>query len=99
MEHVIHIYLGTAVTTETCNSNYPIGEKHAFLLYLKATESSDYNVDEAELTVSDLGFTEIVFDKVGLLSPEKINTDEKKEYFDNAMNYGFTFVLYKHPIV
>lgn len=98
MNFEIHIYLGSACVTEKSKHKYPIGEKHAFLLYLKQEEKSGYNPIEAEEIIAELGFNNIEFSKVGKVSPDKIGHGDKKEYYDNAIESGFTFILYKDPM-
>jgi len=78
MNNEIHIYIGSGRIEEKSNYNYPAGERHPFLLYLKSHNDLEYNPLEAENTIVKLGLTEIEFTKVGKLSTEKINDDEKK---------------------
>jgi len=94
----IHIYLGTAAITEKSNYNYPIGERHPFLLYLKANRESEYNHVDAEQVVSRSGLDGIQFSKVGKLDPAMVNNEEKREYYDNAMKNGSTLILYTKPV-
>jgi hypothetical protein len=98
MLYEIHIYLGAGCITEKYSHKYPVGERHAFLLYLKADSNSEYNLIAAEDIVISLGLNEIEFSKVGKLSPEKVNDDEKREYYHNAMKTGSTLIVYSDPI-
>jgi len=98
MENEIHIYIGSACVGEKSNLQYPIGERHPFLLYLRADKNSEYNAIEAETVIADIGLDEIEFTKVGKLSPEKVNNDEKREYYKNAIERGATLIVYSDPI-
>jgi len=98
MNFEIHIYLGSACIAEESNHNYPTGEKHAFLFYLKEDENSEYKPSKAEDIIVDLGFNKIEFSRIGKLSPDKIGNGDKKEYYDNAIESGSTFILYKDPM-
>jgi hypothetical protein len=98
MTFEIHIYLGTACITEKSSYKYPVGEKHAFLFYLKEDENSEYNQFKAEEIITNLGFNEIEFSKVGRLSPDKVGVGDKKKHFNNAVKSGSTLVLYRDPI-
>lgn len=98
MNFEIHLYLGSAIITEKSKHSYPIGEKHAFLFYLKQKEKSEYNPLEAEDIITKLGFSNIEFSKVGKVNSDKIGNGDKKEYYDNAVASGSTFILYEDPI-
>lgn len=98
MESEIHLYLGSGCIEKVSNYKYPLGERHAFLLYLKADVGSEYDQANAEKAVFDLGINEIEFTKVGKLSLEKLGDSEKTEYYNNALETGSTLVLYSDPI-
>lgn len=98
MPYEIHLYLGSACITEKSYHKYPVGEKHAFLLYFRAKRDSEYNLTEAEENIINHGLSEIEFSKVGKLSPEKVNNDEKREYYNNAMKTGSTLIVYADPV-
>lgn len=98
MNFEVHLYLGSAIITEKSKHTYPIGEKHAFLFYLKQEEKSEYNPLEAEDIITELGFSNIEFSKVGKVSPDKIGDGDKNEYYDNAVESGSTFILYEDPM-
>jgi len=98
MSYEIHIYLGTACTTSKSNYNYPEGERHAFLLYLKAEESSEIDYNAAEDTAIDNGLINIEFSKAGKLDKNKLNNQEKLEYYNDAMEVGSTLIVYSEPI-
>ncbi|SDF50353.1 hypothetical protein SAMN05216464_11931 [Mucilaginibacter pineti] len=98
MPYEIHIYVGAADITEKYGPKYPMGERHAFLLYLRADNNSEYNLTEAEEMIIGLGLGKIEFSKVGKLSLEKVNNDEKREYYNNAMKNGSTLIVYSDPI-
>lgn len=98
MPHEIHIYLGAASITSKSNYEYPEGEKHAFLLYLKARKDSEFDYNLAEDVVINEGLTDIEFSKAGKLDKNKVNNQEKLEYYNNAIKTGSTLILYSEPI-
>ncbi|WP_316743849.1 hypothetical protein [Pedobacter antarcticus] len=98
MNFEIHIYLGSACISENSTRKYPLGERHAFLFYLREEEYSEYNVDKAEDRVAELGFDQIEFSRVGKLDSNRIYTEEKKEYYDNAIESGSTFIFYTDAV-
>ncbi|WP_316838326.1 hypothetical protein [Pedobacter nutrimenti] len=98
MSFEIHIYLGSACITEKSKHKYPVGEKHAFLFYLKQDKNSEYAPLQAEDIIAELGFSNIEFSRVGKVSPDRIEHGDKKDYYDNAIEQGSTFVLYEDPM-
>lgn len=94
----IHQYVGSACIAEESDSEYPVGEKHAFLFYLKESKDSEYNLVKAEEIIADFGFDQIEFSRMGKLNPARAVVGEMKEYYDNAIESGSTFILYEDPI-
>lgn len=94
----VHMYLGVACVTDKASYDYPIGEKHAFLFYLKEDKNAEYNPDRAEELISKLGFDKIEFSKAGKLDPDRVVGSDKEEYYDHAMKSGSSFVLYEDPM-
>ncbi len=98
MIYEVHIYMGTACITKRSQYKYPVGERHAFLFYLKEGENSEFNQIKAEKIIANLGLDEIEFSKAGKVSSDKIKTSQNKEYYDQAIESGSTLVLYTDPI-
>ena|SRR3569832_612836 len=98
MPYEIHIYLGSACITPKSNYDYPDGEKHAFLLYLRAERSSQLNHKTAEDVIINEGLSDIEFSKAGKLDENKINNQEKLGYYENAIKTGSTLILYSEPM-
>ncbi|SDP29986.1 hypothetical protein SAMN05428975_1054 [Mucilaginibacter sp. OK268] len=94
----VHLYSGTVLISEKSNTKYQIGDKHAFLLYVRADLNAEYNQGNAEEIIFDLGFEEIEFSRAGKVSPEKAAVSHNKIYYDNAVKSGASFVLYSDPI-
>ncbi|NHA07180.1 hypothetical protein G7092_25505 [Mucilaginibacter sp. HC2] len=94
----VHLYSGTVLITEKSKTKYLIGDKHAFLLYLRADPNAEYNQGDAEKIIFELGYDKIEFSRVGKVSPEKAAVSNNKIYYDNAIEAGASFVLYSAPI-
>jgi len=99
MTYEIHLYVGSVHITEKLIHRYPVGEKHAFLFYLKELENSEYEPDKAADMIAKFGYDNIEFSRAGKLDPEKLRSEEKEEYYQNALKTGSTFILYKDPIL
>ncbi|MVN22665.1 hypothetical protein [Mucilaginibacter arboris] len=97
MDNEIHLFLGSACITKKSKSNYPIGERHAILFYLRQPKDSDYNTIEAKKIIRESGLNKIEFTKAGKLDFTKVNI-KNKEHYDNAIRHGSTIILYTDPI-
>jgi hypothetical protein len=98
MDYEIHLFSGTACITEAANYKYPVGEKHAFLLFLRQFKNTEYNQFEAEQVVTSCGLNKIEFSRAGKVSQERVENSDKKEYYDSAIESGSALVLYSDPI-
>jgi hypothetical protein len=98
MDYEIHIYLGTACIAERSTYNYPVGEKHPILFYLREDKDSEYNDLKAKQIVTNLAFDKVEFTKVGKLSLYKLKTDEQKRNYESAIKSGSALVLYSEPV-
>nr|WP_294945646.1 hypothetical protein [uncultured Mucilaginibacter sp.] len=99
MAYEVHLYLGTALIGEKSNYDYAVGEKHAFLFYLRADVDADYDELEAESIIENAGLDNVEFSRVGKVSPEKAASSEKKQFIDSAIKTGSCIVLYGEPII
>lgn len=98
MAFEMHIYKGTGCITEKSKSGYPIGEKHAILLFLKEDENSDYNLIKAEETAFKTGLDQVEFSKSGKVSPDKIAGNTNEDAYNSAVELGSALILYSDPI-
>ncbi|MBE9584666.1 hypothetical protein IM792_09435 [Mucilaginibacter sp. JRF] len=98
MHHEIHIYLGSGRIGKLSRYKFPVGEKHSFLLYLKAAINTDLDLTDAEKAVANYGLYEIEFSKFGKISPDRVNDDETRDNYNNAMATGSTLIVYSDPI-
>jgi NADH dehydrogenase FAD-containing subunit len=99
VEYEVHLYSGTACITQKSTHNYPVGEKHAILLYLRAERGSEYDERKAEKLVTGAGLTGVEFSRVGKISLERVALSENKKYFDTALKNEFSLIVYSEPIV
>jgi hypothetical protein len=98
MEQEVHIYSGSGCITEKSISSYPVGQRHAFLFYLKENKNSELNWEKAEDKIMDAGINDIEFSRAGKVAPEKITTDEKREIYNNTLKSGSSLILYCDPV-
>jgi|GEM_PF-3390004 len=98
MDFEAHVFVGSARITEEAGSEYSIGNRHAFLLYMKAAKNDEYDLAKADQFIGEAGLDEIEISRSGKVDPLKINNLEKQENFDNAMEAGYTLIVYSDPI-
>lgn len=92
------MFTGQACITEVYTGNYPIGEKHAFILYLKTIQQSKYDWEKAIQTVENLGFDNVDITRAGMADSDKIRGSSNEEYYTDALSKGSAFVLYTDPV-
>ncbi|WPU94150.1 hypothetical protein SNE25_01255 [Mucilaginibacter sabulilitoris] len=98
MEYEIHLFSGTACITEAATYKYPVGEKHAFLFFLRENKNSEYDSLKAEGLIISCGLNKIEFSREGKVSQEKAENSDKKKYYDAAIESGSALILYSDPI-
>lgn len=97
MQNEVHIFLGTAIIAEDHTSNYPIGEKHAILLFLREDIGSEYNLTRAKEIIRSCKLKMPEFTKIGRLDPNRIS-DKHRDCYKEALESGSALVLYADPI-
>jgi len=99
MDYEMHIYLGTACIAKGSPHNYPVGEKHPILFYLREYKDSEYNESKAKQIVTNLALDKVEFTRVGKLSLDRLKTDEQKRNYESAMELGSALVLYTEAVI
>lgn len=98
MEYEVHAFLGTVCIGDALSHKYNVGEKRAILFYLKTDEGSDYNEVKATAMITELGFDNVEFSKIGKINHEIASTGSNKECYYDALNSGSALVLYSDPL-
>lgn len=94
-EYEVHIFLGKGRIIG--DLNYPIGEVHAFIFYLRQIKDNDYDLDNAEEIINEIGIDQIEFSKMGKLDKSKINDNNRIPY-ENTLKKGSSIIIYTDPI-
>lgn len=98
MAFEMHLYIGTARATDKSNSVYPIGEKHAILLFIKEDVNSEYDSIKAEEIVVSTGWDNIEFTRCGKVSEDKIAGNSNEDSYYDAVESGSSLIIYGDPI-
>jgi hypothetical protein len=94
-EYEVHMFLGKGRISG--NLNYPVGEVHAFIFYLLQYKDTDYDLDNAEETINEIGMDQIEFSKMGKLDASRVNDNNRVPY-EKALEKGSSIVVYTDPI-
>ena len=65
---------------------------------MKAAKDDEYDLAMADQFIGGAGLDEIEISRSGKVDPLKINNLEKQENFDNAVEAGYTLIVYSNPI-
>lgn len=75
-------------------TGYPVGEKHAFLAFLRQPAGSDHNWDEAQALLVAESWGSISFGRAGTLGPESTVSAEMDEMRKAALANGGSVIIY-----
>jgi hypothetical protein len=95
LKYEIHMFLGKGRVNE--KSHYPIGEIHAFILYLRQPKNSELDWITAEDLITDSGIDEVEFSKAGKLDSSRVGEDNMDPY-ENALEKGSSLIVYSDPL-
>ena len=96
MEYEIRTFIGIACASEGNAQNYPVGEKHAFNLFLRQPKNSEADFNSAEEIISESNWVEIELRKTGILSKELTESSEKPfpAMYQAACQNGSALLIY-----
>lgn len=99
MEYEIRTFIGIACASKGNAQNYPIGEKHAFNLFLRQPKNSEADFDSAEKIISESNWAEIELRKTGVLSKELAEVSENPfpAMYQAAYQNGSALLIYSTP--
>ena len=95
----IHLFLGTAAAGSKSDQGYPVGERHAILVFLRQPTNTEPDWKRATSLVEDSGWTNVDLQKASKVDPKTLdqNPDSKKAY-DEAMSNGKAMIVYSEPV-
>ena len=96
MENEVHIFLAKAIAEDGNDLGYPVGEKHAMMLYLSQGKGTAHDWETAEKIINESSWNNVEFSKAGTLNYE--NVKEKDEVFigcyEEALSNGSAILVY-----
>ncbi len=98
MAFVVHLFLGTVTAGPKKADKFTLGNRHAFLLYLRADKNSDYDEGKAKEIIEDHGWLNVTFSKAGTADPNSVKKPDQKFYCADALEKGSALVIYDEPV-
>ena len=99
MMEEIRTYLGVAMASEGNSQEYPVGERHAFNLFMSQEAGTEPNWELAESTILNECWCEIELRKTGVLSQKKATSSEEPfpAMYKHALENGSALLFYREP--
>lgn len=92
----VHIFTGIATSLDQQVTNYPVGERHSLMIFLRQSIGSDHDWDAAEALVVAASWGEVDLKRGGTLTTEDTLGDFQ-EMYDTALSNGGAIVVYSEP--
>ena len=95
----VRTYIGIAEADTGNAQNYPVGERHAFNLFVSQGIGDDPKWDVAEGIVEGNAWLNVEIKKTGILSASLIEKAEAPfhEMYEAALKDGSAFLIYSNP--
>ncbi|MBT2969960.1 MAG: hypothetical protein KME56_06500, partial [Candidatus Thiodiazotropha sp. (ex Ctena orbiculata)] len=96
MNDEVHIFLAIASALSGNESAYPVGERHAMMLFMYQKKGTDHDWGMAEETISEARWENIEFSKAGSLSSENLNGKDQVfiDCYESALAEGSALLVY-----
>ncbi len=94
MDIEVRLYLGIAEAKAGNSSEYPSGEKHAFVLYVAQMKNSEPDWERAEQFLVKENWCNVELQKTGVASREKQREYPFSEMYPHALQNGFALLIY-----
>ena len=96
----VRIFLGLANADKGNIQNYPVGERHAFILYMLQEVDEEPNWQAAEDFLAKSHWSNIELTKTGLIPDGGPKNKSKPfpEMYENAINKGQSLLIYSDPV-
>jgi hypothetical protein len=97
MNEEVHVFFAIASALSGNKSDYPVGERHAMLLFLCQQKDTGHDLKLAEHMISNARWDNIDFRKAGFLSPESLNGKDQVfiDCYESALATGSALLVYK----
>ena len=96
MNDEVHMFLAKASALSGNESAYPVGERHAMLVFICQEKGTDHDWGRAEAAINDALWENIEFSKAGTLSPENLNGRDQLfvDCYECALFKGSAILIY-----
>ena len=91
------MFQGDATSRSQDVTGYPVGEKHALIVFLKQPEGSDHDWAAAEAIVAAAYWSNITLRRAGTLNGDSPRGDLTESY-QAALSSGSAIVIYTDPL-
>ena len=95
----IHLFFGIASAGQNSKLGYPVGERHAILVFLRQPANTEPDWEQARSYVEGAGWNRVDLQKASKVDPKTLdnNPDGKKAY-EEAMSNGKAIIVYSDPV-
>ncbi len=95
----IHLFFGIASAGQNSELGYPVGERHAILVFLRQPANTEPYWEQAKSYVEGEGWKKVDLQKASKVDPKTVddNPDGKKAY-EEAMSNGKAIIVYSDPV-
>jgi hypothetical protein len=95
----IHLFLGIASAGQNSKLGYPVGERHAILVFFRQPANTEPDWEQAKSYVEGAGWSKVDLQKASKVDPKTLddNPDVGKSY-EEAMSNGKAMIVYSGPV-
>jgi hypothetical protein len=96
MNDEVHMFLAKASAINGKETAYPVGERHAMLVFICQEKGTDHDWERAETTISEARWNNAEFIKAGTLSSENLNGKDQVvvDSYESALFKGSAILIY-----
>jgi hypothetical protein len=95
----IGLFLGIAEVSEGNQLGYPIGERHALVVFSRQPEGSEPDWNLAKSHMQRCGWSDVEFEKASTLDPSALDLEPSaRSSYDAAMINGSAIIVYSDPV-
>lgn len=96
----VHVFIGSAAAGPTNHFSFPVGERHAILVFSLQEEGIDFDWNEAMRLATARGWNDVDIKRGGIVGPEFM--DESTQHlvpaYEEANSSGSSMFVYTDPI-
>ena len=93
----VHVFTGSAASLSEERTGYPIGERHALLVFLRQAVDSEHDWATAEALVAAESWGDVSLERGGTIGPSS-TLGEMTDMHQAAMTNGGSIIIYRDPL-